>query len=299
MNFFLWGGCELEDTIPILIKKYPQHTFQKLDTTTIGSLFSPIGYIADAVDKWYNKSDAKKYPFGRRIYKEIVSKDYFDIVPKTNKKDNYLIASFTRESEARCQYNKEHVTLIKQLIKEKSASELTKLKFPENILDILNDKRNVCTYDDDLVFRGFWNQKENWNMQGEWGRHFAELVTGLFEDRIQLVYTPPARRWINKKIGYYQDIPVAGNFTHIFKNKVVNGKHFDVNSWYDVHRFQKGIHLGIKHQMRPYRAKLLEIDWEEVVGDDQHRLGRSPYHYDINSIKHIAKKISEKIKEVK
>lgn len=301
MNVFIWGGCEVVDTIPILRKKFPNYNINNLDTTSLGSLLSEQGYIADNVHEWFNKSDVKKYPFARRIHKEVVTKNYFENVPRVNKKDNYLIASFSRESEARCQFGREHITLIKQLVTEKSGSELSRLKFPEKILDILNDKRNVVTYDDDIVYRGFWNQKEDWNMQGEWGKRFAEIVTDLFEDRIHIIYTPPARRWLNKKIGFYQDIPVAGAFTHIFKNKVVNGKHFDKDSWHDVHKFQRGVHIGIKHaisRIRPYKAKLTEIKWEDIVGDDQHRLGRSPFHYTGDSIKFIAKKIAKELEVV-
>lgn len=301
MNFYIYAGCELTDTIPILRAKFPEHNFYNIDTTTLGSLFSPLDLVAEKVDKWYHQSDAKKYPFGRRIYKEIVTKDYFGSVQTLNKKDNHLIASFSRESEARCQYNREHITLIKQLTKSKSGAELKKIKFPESITDILNDSRYVCTYDDDIVYRGFWNQKEDWNMQGEWGKKFAELVTNIFEDRIHIIYTPPARKWVNRKIGYYQDIPVAGAFTHIFKNKVVDGKHFDKNSWYDVHKFQRGIHVGLKHaisRIRPHKAKLIEIPWEDLTGDDHHRLGRSPFHYDVASIKRIANKLVQEVEGV-
>jgi hypothetical protein len=309
MNFYLWGGSEIQDIKNILSNKFPNYNFEGLDTTTLGSLFSGHGKLADTVDQWYTKGDAKKYKPGRRIYKEIVTKDYFDKVNKFTKKDNYLIVSLTRECEARCQYGNEHVTLIKQLVKEKSASELSKLKFPELVSDILNDKRNTVMMDDEVVAMGFGSpqyfQEANIiytpgtkNSKGEWISRFAELTTELFEDRILLLYTPPARRWINRKVGYYQELPRAGNFIHIFKNKVTTGKHFDINNWYEYHKLQRGLHTALKFAMRPYKVKLLELKWENLTGDDHHRLGRSPFHYDVHSLKHIAKELTAKIKEL-
>ena len=60
MNFYIYAGCELTDTIPILRAKFPEHNFYNIDTTTLGSLFSPLDLVAEKVDKWYHQSDAKK-----------------------------------------------------------------------------------------------------------------------------------------------------------------------------------------------------------------------------------------------
>ena len=309
MNFYLWGGSELVDITSLLRNRFPEHTFENIDVTTLGSLFSGQGRIAEEVHEWYTNSDAKKYPFGRRIYKEIVTKDYFELVNKLNKKDNYLIISLTRECEARCQYGNEHVTLIKQLVKEKSASELGKLKFPEKILDILNDTKNTVMMDDEVVAMGYGSPKYfqeanivyvpgTKNANAEWITRFAELTTEMFEDRILLLYTPPARKWINRKVGYYRHIPRAGNFISIFKNKVTTGKHFDIDNHYEYHKLQRGLHTALKFAMRPYKVDLLEIDPEEVTGDDHHHRGRSPFHYDIPSLKIIANKLTNHIKEI-
>ena len=309
MNFYLWGGSELADITNLLRNRFPEHTFENIDVTTLGSLFSGQGRIAEEVHEWYNKSDAKKYSYGRRIYKEIVTKDYFELVSDLKKKDNYLIISLTRECEARCQYGNEHITLIKQLVKEKSASELAKLKFPEKILDILNDTKNTVMLDDEIIAMGYGSpkyfQEANIvyvpgvkNSNAEWITRFAELTTEMFEDRILLLYTPPAKRWINRKLGYYQDLPRVGNFIHIFKNKVATGKHFDINNWQEYYKLQRGLHTALKFAMRPYKVDLLELKWQNLTGDDHHRLGRSPFHYDVSSLKYIAKELTAKIKEL-
>ena len=152
----MWGGCELDDSLPRIKAKLSDHNFISMGTTTIGSLFSKQGVICDTVNDWWNQNtEAHKYPFAQTIYKEIVLKNYFDSISSLNKKDNWLILSMAREAEARCDFFGEHVTLIKQLIKEKSASELAKLKFPEKISDILNDTKNTVFYNDDIVYRSY------------------------------------------------------------------------------------------------------------------------------------------------
>jgi len=293
MNFYFWGGCEVQDTLLVLQKNFPDDTFTMLDTTTLGSLFSRYGKIAEKTEQWYNNTNASKYPFARKIYKEIVSKDYFDKVSPLEKKQNYLFISFTREAEARCEYYGEHVSLIKNLVYEKSAKELNKLKFPNDIITILNDSKNIKMYNDDFVYRSYFNK------QGDWSTKFANLTTDIFEDRISMLYTPPARRWLSKRWGFYDEIPTVGKYTSIFKNKVIGGKYFDTESWYDVNRFHRGIYMGVKHEFRPYKVDMVEIDWKKLVGDEQHRLGKSPFHYTMSSVKHIAEKLTEQIRKVK
>jgi hypothetical protein len=294
----MWGGCELDDSMPRVQAKLPEHKFVSMGTSTIGSLFSKQGVICDTVNDWWQQdTSVHKYPFARTIYREIVSKDYFDKVSNLNKKDNWLILSMAREVEARCDFFGEHVTLIKQLVKEKSASELAKLKFPEKIIDILNDTRNTVFYNDDIVYRSFWGGPSG---QGEWLQKFADLICEHFENRVILVHTPPSKQWLSKKHGYYTQLPVYGDFLHIFKNKTRTGKHFDKDSWYDACKNYKGIYVGFRKHMQynGFRGlKTVDVAWKDLVADEQHRRGKSPFHYTIQSTMNIADEIVKTIED--
>jgi hypothetical protein len=40
------------------------------------------------------------------------------------------------------------------------------------------------------------------------------------------------------------------------------------------------------------------MEWENLVGDEHHRFGKSPFHYDNKSIKKIGNAIQGKINEI-
>lgn len=300
MNFYMWGGCEIHDCIPKLNEQFNEHNFIQMGTTTIGSLFSKHGRIADATYEWYNNPNAKlnKYKPARQIYKEVVTKDYFDCVNKTNKKDNWIIISLSREAEARCDYYGEHITLIKQLVRNSSGKMLHQLKFPENIVDILNDLSNTKLWNDDIVYRSYWGGVSG---QGQWLTKFVELVQEHFEDRVILLHTPPARQWVNRKFGVYQQLPKFGEYVHIFKGQSIKQKHFDNNNWEETNRYYRGIYVGYtKHTtLNGFpRPRWIRVPWESLVGDEHHRWGKMPFHYDNKSIKNITKLIGKTVKEV-
>ena len=68
MNFYMWGGCEIHDCIPKLNEQFNEHNFIQMGTTTIGSLFSKHGRIADATYEWYNNPNAKLNKYKHQCY---------------------------------------------------------------------------------------------------------------------------------------------------------------------------------------------------------------------------------------
>ena len=54
-----------------------QYPFIQQGTTTLGSLYSKHGRIADATYEWYNGYPEKSnFKYARKIYREIVTKDF-------------------------------------------------------------------------------------------------------------------------------------------------------------------------------------------------------------------------------
>jgi hypothetical protein len=293
----MWGGCEIHDCIPQLNKTNKEHKFIQMGTTTMGSLFGKHGRIADLTYDWYNNPKFMRYNIkqARQIYKEVVTKDYFDCVDDNNKKDNWLIISLAREAEARCDYYGEHVTLIKQLIWNTSRELLTKMQYPLTAVEILNDLKYTRLWDDELIVRSFWGGSSG---QGQWIERFVELIQKHFEDRVILLHTPPAKQWKNKKWGTYMQLPTFGDYVHIFKGKNVSGKHFDNTSWEQTNKQYRGIYIGfIKHiKDNGYKKPIwIQVPWSKLVGDEDHRWGKMPFHYTEESIANISKMVSDTI----
>ena len=300
MNFYMWGGCEIHDTIPELNKLHKDHKFIQMGTTAIGSLFAKHGKIADATYEWYNNPKFMRHKIkqARQIYQEVVTKDYFDIVDDNNKKDNWIIISLAREGEARCDYYGEHVTLIKQLVWNTSHELLKKMQFPQDTIEILNDLRNTKLWNDDIVYRSYWGGVSG---QGEWLTKFVELVQTHFEDRVILLHTPPAKQWHNKKWGTYMQLPTFGDYVHIFKGQNITGKHFDNDSWEQTNRYYRGIYIGyIKHTtLNGYKKpKWIQVPWKSLTGDEHHRWGKTPFHYTEKSITNISNMVSDMIEKI-
>ena len=80
MKFYFFGGCEVQDSIMWLRDNRPEHSYHRIWGTTISSMLSPPGRIADNVFEWHNRlSDVEKRSLTvERIYKEICSKDFID-----------------------------------------------------------------------------------------------------------------------------------------------------------------------------------------------------------------------------
>ena len=61
MNFFMLGGCEIHDTIKWLKQGCPQHNFIEQGMSTLGSIYSAQGKIAEHTYNWYTKNSIKVY----------------------------------------------------------------------------------------------------------------------------------------------------------------------------------------------------------------------------------------------
>ena len=88
---------------------------------------------------------------------------------------------------------------------------------------------------------------------------------------------------------------------HILKNKTRTGKHFNRDSWYEHCHNYKGLYVGFKKHMQynGYRGiKTITIDWKDLVADEQHRRGKSPFHYTVDSTINIADRLVREL-EVK
>ena len=48
----------------------------------------------------------------------------------------------------------------------------------------------------------------------------------------------------------------------------------------------------------PKKTHWIKMEWENLVGDEHHRFGKSPFHYDNKSIKRIGNAIQGKINEI-
>lgn len=297
MNFYMYGGCEIHDTIPWLQKEMPNHNFYQQGTTTLGSLFSKHGRVADAVYEWYHKHPSKEnFKYARKVYREIVTKDFLSNIEnhQGSKKDNWLVISFALEAEARFEHDDEHITLIKELVDKpgnKSIQALRYLKFPEWILEKVNNDRYIVNWDDEHVGRAYWSG------QGDWLPRLGDLVHNMFEDRILLLYTPPARKWFHNKHGIYHQLPTLGQYISAYW-KLRGGKFWEQYSWEQVNKGYTGIYNGFR-RWYPGKTKLLKIDWQNCIGDDHHRMNKSPFHYTQGTVEHIGEQIANFIRKQK
>ena len=297
MNFYMYGGCEIHDTIPWLQKAMPQHNFIQQGTTTLGSLYSKHGRIADAVYEWYHKHPTKdKFKYARKAYREIVSKDFLANITNNNevlKKDNYIIVSFALEAEARYEKEDEHITLIKEFVDKPNNNNIKTLRFldfPEFALENMNNTKYTVNWDDEHIGRAYWAGT------GDWLPRLGDDLYNMFEDRVILLFTPPARKWHHKDHGVYHQLPTLGQFISAYW-KTRGGKFWEEYSWEQVNKGYTGIYNGFRRWYKG-NTKLIKIRWEDCIGDDHHRMNRSPFHYTDGTVEHIGKKIEQHINKI-
>lgn len=294
MNFYMYGGCEIHDTIPWLQSRMPQHTFIQQGTTTLGSLYSKHGRIADATYEWYNGYPEKSnFKYARKIYREIVTKDFLANIKeyKGNKKDNWIVISFATEAEARYENEGEHITLIKEFVDKPgniNIKALRHLDYPEWILEKLNDSRHTVNWDDEHVGRAYWAGN------GDWLPRLGDDIYNMFEDRVILLFTPPARKWYNREHGVYHQLPTLGQYISAYW-KLRGGKFWEEYSWEQVNKGYTGIYNGFRRWYSG-KTKLVKIRWEDCIGDEHHRMQKSPFHYTTDTVEHIGNRIQKQIK---
>lgn len=289
MNFYLWGGCELDDCVPHLKKLLPSSDFFYVGGTTCGSLFSQHGHIAEAVHEWYEHvkaNDAEKIKKIRapiNIYREIVAKDYFEdwMIPNITKKD-WLILTFTKEIYPRYEYANEHITMGNDIINDIKTCE--KLKFPKHILPQLTDKKHILGFDDEYVIHRYKN---------DWGPKLGEYFAQYFDDRVLLVHIEPARRRFSRFHGHYWTLPHIGTFSDIYSSSN-SSKYHNKNNWEEVNKTIKFLHTGFRLRY-PHKIPQITIRHTETVGDDHHKWGKNVFHFDGKTEKHIANRIYKKI----
>lgn len=294
MNFYMFGGCEIHDTIPILQKSMPQHKFIEQGATTLGSLYSKHGPIADATFEWYNNPKFARHTLkpARQIYREIVAKDHLKNIKDDGliKKDSWIIVSFVTEAEARIQTQDEHITLIKQLVDKPGNHMARRMMFPLEHLATINDPRNVVMWDDPFIGNQYWQGR------GDWLSRFADELYSIVEDRVILLFTPPAKKWRSKKFGVYHQLPTQGQYTNAYYQKKT-GEYFESYSWEKVLKGYNGIYSGFK-RYASFTPRRVNVPWQQLIADEEHYMGKNPYHYDEGSILNISNYIKDEIKEI-
>jgi len=289
MNFYLWGGCELDDCVPHLQKLLPTSEFHYIGGTTCGSLFSKPGPIAEAVHDWYehfqanNSERVRSIQAPKNIYKEIVTKGFFDdwMIPYI-KKDDWCILTYTKEIYPRYEHGGEHITLSNDIINDIKTCE--KLKFPKHILPKLLDKKNIVGFDDEFVIHRYKN---------EWGPKMGEYISRYFDDRLLMVHIEPSRRRFSRMHGHYWTLPQIGTYSDVYASSN-SKKYFNKNNWEEVNKTIKFLHTGFRMRY-PHKIPTLSIKHTEVVGDDHHKWGKSAFHFDNKTSRHIANRIYKKI----
>ena len=294
MNFYMYGGCEIHDTIPALQKSMPQHNFIQQGATTLGSMYSKHGRIAEATYEWYNQPKFARHTIkpARQIYREIVAKDHLKNIKEDNlvKKDSWIIVSFVLEAEARMQKDGEHITFIKQLVDKPRQDIARRMMFPLEHLQTINDPKNTVMWDDPFIGEQYWSGK------GDWLARFADELKDMFDDRVILLFTPPARKWRSKEHGVYHQLPTQGQYSNAYWKKKT-GEYWETYSWEKVVKGYKGIYNGFK-RWAPFKPRSINVPWQKLIGDDEHYMGKSPYHYDEESVLNISKYIKDEIKEI-
>ena len=292
MNFYLWGGCELEDTVPHLQKRMPLSKFTYVGGTSCGSLFSNAGPVTEAVYNWYEQltttepERSKRVQSAKNLYQEVVTKDYFpDWMRKEITKDDWLILSFSKEIYPRYNSPEEHITLGDDMVQAFGTA--TKLKFPKKIVSKVFDKTHHVGFDDEYVIHTYKN---------EWGPMLAEYFYDIFQDRVLLVHNEPARRYYHPSIGVYWDLPTINSMSQIYLNSGA-GKYHNKDNWYEVSKTVKFLHTGFRLRY-PTKIPQITLSHKETVGDDHHKFGRNVFHYTRDTHKLIARRIISKLSTI-
>lgn len=295
MKFYMFGGCEVQDSLEWLKNNYSSHSYERIWGTTIASLLSPREKIADSVYDWYNKlsPEEQRVISNRKIYKEILLKDHIDGCIVDN--DTYIVISMLYEASTRFDNGFEHLTTITELQttgKDKHGNphieNLKKYKFPIDTYETINNDRFATSvYDSELAKKYFG---------GKHLEQFADIITQKFGTKVILLNIPPARKYYNNKHGLYNDLPKVSQFAYKFTD-VSNMKIDD----YDWNYHDRQLNLVYKYLYKKgFKQKIynINIDWKDIIGDDHHRLGRSPFHFTYETTAFLGSQIKECIESI-
>ena len=97
----------------------------------------------------------------------------------------------------------------------------------------------------------------------------------------------------------YHQLPKHGDWlswnTGYWKNRTKD--YWEEHSWERTNRNYQGLYKGFQRYY-PKKTHWIKMEWENLVGDEHHRFGKSPFHYDNKSIKKIGNAIQGKINEI-
>ena len=297
MKFYFFGGCEVQDSIMWLRNNHPEHSYHRIWGTTISSMLSPPGKIADNVFEWHNKlSDVEKRSLTvERIYKEICTKDFIDECIVDN--NTYLVISMLFESSTRYDDGFEHITLIPELqlnCNDRNnipyLKSLMRYKFPLDIYGKINDNQYATTvYDSGLAKDYFKNEKLL--------EKFCEKIYNKFKNKVILLNIPPAKKYYNSTYGFYDDLPKINQFAYMLTN--VSDMNIEDYSWNYHNKLLNLVYSWIYKKGFNEKISIINIDSNKVIGDDHHYLGRSPFHFTDQTVSYLGSKITEKINDVR
>ena len=297
MKFYFFGGCEVQDSIMWLRDNRPEHSYHRIWGTTISSMLSPPGRIADNVFEWHNRlSDVEKRSLTvERIYKEICSKDFIDECIVDD--NTYLVLSMLFESSSRYDDGFEHITLIPELqlnCNDRNnvpyLKSIMRYKFPLDIYGKLNDDSFATSvYDSEIAKNYFKNTKLL--------EKFSEKIYNKFKNKVILLNIPPARKYYNRTYGFYDDLPKVSQYAYMLTN--VSDMNVGDYSWNYHNRLSNLVYTWIYKKGFNEKISIINIDNDKVVGDDHHYLGRSPFHFTDKTISHLGSKIAEKINDIR
>lgn len=297
MKFYFFGGCEVQDSVNWLKDNYPEHSYHRLWGTSIGSLLSPRGKVAQSVYDWYQKlTDVEQRVLtNERIYEEIFNKGFIsDCLVNT---DTYLILSMSYESITRFDDGYEHITYIPEIQttgKDRHGTphieNIKRYNFPLKTYEYINDNRFVTSvYDSEYAKKYYRNEKLV--------EKFAELLYNKFKNNIILVDFPPAKKFYNKKYGLYNDLPKISQF--VYKFMEVSKMSIDDYSWKYLNKQVNMLNRFLYQKCFNEKIYHININYNEVIGDDDHYLGRSPFHYTNETSSMIGLKIKDQIDDIR
>jgi hypothetical protein len=297
MKFYFFGGCEVQDSIIWLRDNYPEHSYHRIWGTTVNSMLSPPGKIADRVFEWHNKlnKSEQRSLTVERIYKEICTKDFIDECVVDD--DTYIVISMLFESSTRYDDGSEHITLIPELQPNCNDrnnipyfKSLMRYKFPLDIYGKINNKQFFTSvYDSEIAKDYFKNAKLL--------EKFSEKIYDKFKNKVILLNIPPAKRYYNNTYGFYDDLPKINQYAYMLTS--FNNMNIGDYSWNHHNKVLKLLYNWIYKKGFSEKISVINIDDSKIEGDDHHRLGRSPFHFTDRTISYLGSQIAGKINDIR
>jgi len=292
----MMGGCDITDSMFWLQDNYPQHSYHRIWGTTLGSLYSNRGKISYDIDKWYHRlSDVEQNSLSvKKIHKEVCLKDH--ISSCVVDKDTWIIVSMLYESSTRFYDGLEHLTIIPELqINGKDRhgkshlEKLKRLKFPSETYELINDKKYATSvYDSELA--------KSYLTKDKWLEKYSEELYSKFGNKIIYLNLPPARKFYNRSVGIYYDLPTVDQYA--YRLGEVSGMGIENYTW-EYHAKQADLVYKYMYK-RCFQEKIetVNIDWKDVIADDHHRNGRSPLHFTQETASFLGMRIKAKIEQI-